>query len=124
MKALVYQDIETLGFKDVPDAVPQAGEHLVKVEAAGICVLNGRSSRWPTRRRVRPISGDADVQSARGARPCTAIDFRDTAAALFDGHLGPLGWPQTRALAEGVTAFAELRAGKVATPKIILAPWL
>jgi threonine dehydrogenase-like Zn-dependent dehydrogenase len=58
-----------------------------------------------------------------GTYTYTAVDFRETAAALFDGRLGPLDWTQTRALAEGATAFAELRAGEVATPKIILAPW-
>jgi len=58
-----------------------------------------------------------------GTYTYTAADFRDTAAALFDGRLGPLDWTQTRPLAEGASAFADLRAGKVATPKIILAPW-
>lgn len=58
-----------------------------------------------------------------GTYTYTAVDFRETAAALFDGRLGPLDWTQTRALAEGANAFAELRAGEVATPKIILAPW-
>lgn len=58
-----------------------------------------------------------------GTYTYTAADFRDTAAALFDGRLGPLDWTQTRPLGEGTSAFADLRAGKVATPKIILAPW-
>jgi len=58
-----------------------------------------------------------------GTYTYTAADFRDTAAALFDGRLGPLDWTQTRALADGANAFADLRAGKVATPKIILDPW-
>jgi threonine dehydrogenase-like Zn-dependent dehydrogenase len=58
-----------------------------------------------------------------GTYTYTAVDFRDTAAALFDGRLGPLNWTQTRPLADGALAFADLRAGKVATPKIILDPW-
>ncbi len=58
-----------------------------------------------------------------GTYTYTAADFRDTAAALFDGRLGPLDWTQTRSLADGASAFADLRAGKVATPKIILDPW-
>ncbi|GLQ25571.1 alcohol dehydrogenase catalytic domain-containing protein [Sulfitobacter pacificus] len=58
-----------------------------------------------------------------GTYTYTATDFRDTAAAVFDGRLGPLNWTQTRSLADGASAFAELRAGKVAAPKIILAPW-
>ncbi|WP_299166056.1 alcohol dehydrogenase catalytic domain-containing protein [uncultured Tateyamaria sp.] len=58
-----------------------------------------------------------------GTYTYTAADFRDAAAALFDGRLGPLDWTQTRPLADGRSAFADLRAGTVATPKIILAPW-
>jgi threonine dehydrogenase-like Zn-dependent dehydrogenase len=58
-----------------------------------------------------------------GTYTYTAADFRDTAAALFDGRLGPLDWTQARPLSEGASAFAELRAGKVAAPKIILTPW-
>ncbi|MGR3615688.1 MAG: zinc-dependent alcohol dehydrogenase [Paracoccaceae bacterium] len=50
-------------------------------------------------------------------------DFRDTAAALFDGRLGPLEWFDTRPLDEGSQAFADLRAQAIATPKIILTPW-
>ena len=37
MKALVYDAPETLGFRDVPDAVAGDGEHLIRVEAVGIC---------------------------------------------------------------------------------------
>ena len=58
-----------------------------------------------------------------GTYTYTAADFRDTSAALFDGRLGPLDWTQSCALADGASAFAALRAGKVAAPKIILAPW-
>ena len=50
-------------------------------------------------------------------------DFRETAQAIFDGRLGPLDWIETRPLADGAEAFAALRAGKVATPKIVLRPW-
>ena len=37
MKALVYDGVETLNFRDMPDPVPNTGEHLIKVEAVGIC---------------------------------------------------------------------------------------
>ncbi|AXI46665.1 galactitol-1-phosphate 5-dehydrogenase [Sulfitobacter sp. SK012] len=37
MKALVYDGVETLGFRDVPDPQPRDGEHLIRVEAVGIC---------------------------------------------------------------------------------------
>jgi L-gulonate 5-dehydrogenase len=58
-----------------------------------------------------------------GTYTYTAQDFRDTAEAIFDGRLGPLDWFQTRRLAEGAQAFQDLRAGTVATPKIVLDPW-
>ena len=58
-----------------------------------------------------------------GTYTYTAQDFRDTAAAIFDGRLGPLDWIETRALDGGAQAFADIRAGAVAAPKIILKPW-
>ncbi|MEQ6203557.1 alcohol dehydrogenase catalytic domain-containing protein [Sulfitobacter sp. HNIBRBA2951] len=58
-----------------------------------------------------------------GTYTYTAQDFRDTAAAIFDGRLGALDWCQHRPLSQGAAAFAELRQGTVAEPKIILEPW-
>ncbi|MGF1561949.1 MAG: zinc-binding dehydrogenase [Geminicoccaceae bacterium] len=49
-------------------------------------------------------------------------DFQDTAAAIFDGSLGTLAWPEIRPLAEGARAFADIKAGRAAAPKILLAP--
>ena len=57
-----------------------------------------------------------------GTYTYTAQDFRDTAEALFDGRLGALDWTETRPLSEGARAFADIRAGTVAAPKIILTP--
>lgn len=57
-----------------------------------------------------------------GTYTYTDQDFRDTAAAIFDGRLGALDWCQYRPLAEGAEAFAALHAGKVAEPKIVLSP--
>ena len=57
-----------------------------------------------------------------GTYTYTAQDFRDTAQAIFDGRLGPLDWTEARGLSEGATAFADLRAGRVAAPKIVLDP--
>ncbi|MEM8804151.1 MAG: alcohol dehydrogenase catalytic domain-containing protein [Pseudomonadota bacterium] len=58
-----------------------------------------------------------------GTYTYTAQDFRDTAQAIFDGRLGPLDWTEARALSEGPAAFADLRGGRVAAPKIVLNPW-
>ena len=57
-----------------------------------------------------------------GTYTYTAQDFRDTAAAIYDGRLGPLDWCDHRPLSDGATAFRNLRAGTVAEPKIILKP--
>ncbi len=58
-----------------------------------------------------------------GTYTYSAQDFRDTAQAIFDGSLGPLDWTEARGLHEGAAAFADLLAGKVAAPKIVLDPW-
>ncbi|MEO1504590.1 MAG: alcohol dehydrogenase catalytic domain-containing protein [Pseudomonadota bacterium] len=57
-----------------------------------------------------------------GTYTYSAQDFRDTAQAIFDGRLGALDWPEIRSLSDGARAFAEIKAGSVAAPKIILAP--
>ncbi len=57
-----------------------------------------------------------------GTYTYTAQDFRDTCAAMWGGRLGPLDWIEVRPLAEGAQAFADIRSGMVATPKIILKP--
>ncbi|MEM7074590.1 MAG: alcohol dehydrogenase catalytic domain-containing protein [Pseudomonadota bacterium] len=58
-----------------------------------------------------------------GTYTYTAQDFRDTAAAIFDGRLGALDWFESRSLGAGADAFRALRAGEVASPKIVLHPW-
>ena len=55
MKALVYDGNETLGFRDVPDPVPAAGEHLIKVEAVGICGSDMHAYLGHDARRPAPL---------------------------------------------------------------------
>lgn len=57
-----------------------------------------------------------------GAYTYSAADFRETAAAILDGRLGALDWPEIRPLSEGARAFADIRSGAAAAPKIILTP--
>ena len=57
-----------------------------------------------------------------GTYTYSAQDFRDTAQAIFDGSLGALDWSEIRPLAEGARAFADIKAGRAAAPKIILTP--
>lgn len=57
-----------------------------------------------------------------GTYTYTPTDFRDTAKAIFDGRLGALDWIEQRPLDAGAAAFADIRAGRAAAPKIILRP--
>lgn len=57
-----------------------------------------------------------------GTYTYTAQDFFETAQAIFDGRLGALDWIETRDLADGQAAFLDIRAGRVAAPKIVLLP--
>ena len=57
-----------------------------------------------------------------GTYTYTPQDFRDTAAAIFDGRFGSLDWVAKRPLADGQQAFVDIRAGVVPAPKIILTP--
>ena len=55
MKALVYDGVETLGFRDVPDAEPQSGEHLIRIEAVGICGSDMHAYLGHDARRPAPL---------------------------------------------------------------------
>jgi L-iditol 2-dehydrogenase len=57
-----------------------------------------------------------------GTYTYTAEDFRQTAAAIFDGSLGALDWMDQRPLSDGAASFGEIRSGKAPVPKIILTP--
>ncbi|MEM9342330.1 MAG: alcohol dehydrogenase catalytic domain-containing protein [Pseudomonadota bacterium] len=57
-----------------------------------------------------------------GTYAYTVQDFLDTTAAIFDGRFGPLDWTVAQPLDTGAAAFAELREGRVAAPKVILRP--
>ena len=57
-----------------------------------------------------------------GTYTYTAVDFRATAQAMFEGRLGPLDWFETHPLAAGLQAFDDIRKGQVRAPKIILKP--
>lgn len=55
MKALVYDGVETLGYRDVPDAAPAAGEQLIKVAAVGICGSDMHAYLGHDARRPAPL---------------------------------------------------------------------
>jgi len=55
MKALVYDGVETLGYRDVPDPQPLEGECLIKVEAVGICGSDMHAYLGHDARRPAPL---------------------------------------------------------------------
>ena len=57
-----------------------------------------------------------------GTYTYSAADFRETAAAIFEGRLGALDWTEIRPLSAGAGAFADIGAGRAAAPKIVLVP--
>lgn len=55
MKALVYEGVETLGFRDVPEPDQQPGEHLIRVDAVGICGSDMHAYLGHDNRRPAPL---------------------------------------------------------------------
>ena len=55
MKALIYDGVETLGYRDAPDPTPQPGEHLIRIEAVGICGSDMHAYHGKDPRRVPPL---------------------------------------------------------------------
>ncbi|MFP7571783.1 alcohol dehydrogenase catalytic domain-containing protein [Marivita sp. S2033] len=55
MKALVYDGVETLGYRDVPDPVPAEGEQLIRVSAVGICGSDMHAYLGHDARRPAPL---------------------------------------------------------------------
>ncbi len=55
MKALVYEGVEQVVHREVPDAVPEFGEHLIRVEAVGICGSDMHAYLGHDARRPAPL---------------------------------------------------------------------
>lgn len=119
-----------------PDDLGPSAMFALVVDAVGYAATRAAASA-----RARPggailhiglgsADGGVDVRrltlqeiSFTGTYTYTAQDFRDTAAAMFDGRLGALDWTDSRPLADGAQAFTDIRQGAVAAPKIILKPY-
>lgn len=114
---------------------PGAGEADLVIDAVGYPATRAEACRL-----VRPggvivhiglgsAEGGLDVRRMTlqeitfiGTYTYTKADFRETAAAIFDGRLGPLDWPEHRPLSAGAAAFDDIEAGRAAAPKIVLIP--
>ena len=55
MKALVYEGVEQVAMRDVPDATPQVGEQLIRIEAVGICGSDMHAYLGHDARRPAPL---------------------------------------------------------------------
>lgn len=55
MKALVYDGVETLNFRDMPDPTPADNEHLVRISAVGICGSDMHAFLGHDERRPAPL---------------------------------------------------------------------
>lgn len=55
MKALVYDGVEQLGYRDVPDVLPEAGTQLIRVDAVGICGSDMHAYLGHDTRRPAPL---------------------------------------------------------------------
>ncbi len=55
MKALVYEGVEHVAYRDVPDTKPNPGEHLIRIEAVGICGSDMHAYLGHDARRPAPL---------------------------------------------------------------------
>ncbi|WP_171211937.1 alcohol dehydrogenase catalytic domain-containing protein [Ruegeria sp. HKCCA5426] len=55
MKALVYEGVEHVAYRDVPDAKPNPGEHLIRIQAVGICGSDMHAYLGHDARRPAPL---------------------------------------------------------------------
>ena len=139
MNALRHAALKAAGPFDVYDpratAPVGAGEADIVIDAVGFSATRQEACRL-----ARPggvivhiglgdNAGGLDVRRMTlqeitfiGTYTYTPDDFRATAAAIFEGRLGALDWFDIRPLADGAAAFADIRSGRAAAPKIILKP--
>ncbi|SLN20928.1 alcohol dehydrogenase catalytic domain-containing protein [Pseudooctadecabacter jejudonensis] len=55
-----------------------------------------------------------------GTYAYSALDFEQTAEAVFEGRLGALDWYEARPVTHAAAAFDDLNAGRVASPRVVL----
>ncbi|WP_136441892.1 alcohol dehydrogenase catalytic domain-containing protein [Pacificoceanicola onchidii] len=147
LRAMGVEDIKVIEPNDLRRAFLQARcgleasaapEHTatIVIDAVGYAATRSVASEWVEPGGIIAHVGLGDSESGLdirrltlqeiafvGTYTYTAQDFRDTAEAMFSGRLGSLDWFDTRPLDDGATAFNDIRAGRIAAPKVILDPW-
>ncbi len=110
------------GFEYVIDAVGSATTRraaLAAVRPGGVVMHIGLQD-WASEIDMRKLTL-AEI-TLLGTYTYSQADLRATVAALARGAFGDLSWVQTRPLAEGAAAFADLHAGRTAAAKVVLQP--
>jgi 2-desacetyl-2-hydroxyethyl bacteriochlorophyllide A dehydrogenase len=116
------QEVEAGAFDLVIDAVGIAATRDVAIAAvaAGGVVTHVGLGDWASPLDWRALT--LREITLIGCYTYTAVDLHMAVAALHKGFFGDLAWVQERPLAEGPVAFADLVAGRVASPKVMLRP--
>ena len=122
-------------FNPVKEQGPENGAVDLVIDAVGFGATRSAASRYVRSGGVIIHIGLGDAEAGLDVRRLTLqeitfigtytytrSDFQDTAQAIFHNHLGALDWVETRPLADGMSAFLDIKSGKVAAPKIILKP--
>ena len=118
-----------------PDSLDGEADFDLVIDAVGLAATRAHASRvvapggFVAHIGLGEAEGGLDVRRMTlqevgfvGTYTYTPEEFRESAAAIADGRLGKLAWIERRALTEGAEAFVDIRAGRVAAPKIVLKP--
>ena len=135
-RAMIARLDELVGYDPADvDARPDTASVDLVIDAYG-----GARSREEASRLVRPggvivhiglASGEGGLDIRKltlqeitfiGTYTYTMAEFRETLRGLEGGHFGEIPWTETRALAEGAQAFADLDGGALEAAKIVLEP--
>ena len=109
-------------FEFVIDAVGSAATRkaaLAAVAPGGVVMHIGLQD-WASEIDMRKLTL-AEI-TLLGTYTYSQADLRATVAALTRGAFGDLSWVETRPLADGAAAFADLHAGRTAAAKVVLMP--
>lgn len=118
-----------------PEAAPADASCALVIDAVGAAVTRAAACRLAQAGGVivhaglLPGAEGLDVRrltlqeiTFTGTYCYTPEEFRVVVRLLAEGRLGALEWLETRALADGAAAVADIDAGRVAAAKIVLLP--
>lgn len=116
------QDLPETAFDYVMDAVGSKHtrqQAFASIKPGGVIMHIGLQD-WASEVDMRKLTL-AEI-TLLGTYTYTTADLRATVDALDRGMFGDLSWVETRSLAEGAAAFADLDKGRSAAAKVVLIP--